>query len=70
MASEPELRKCDFATRYVFTVLMALQALQWAWADCSQIETTWFSQFEQLISQGRRAIHCLVCGVGGRFNLM
>lgn len=55
MATEPDLRKRDFATWYVFSAVMGLLLLQWAWAHYSQIETIPFSQFEQLVSQNKVA---------------
>lgn len=55
MSPEPDIRKRDFATWYIFAAMMGVLLLQWAWAQYSQVETIPFSQFEQLVSQNKVA---------------
>lgn len=55
MATEPDLRKREFAIWYVFAAMVGLLLLQWAWAQYSQVETIPFSQFEQLVAQNKVA---------------
>jgi cell division protease FtsH len=55
MAAETPTRKHDYAVWYIFASLIALLFVQWIWASYSQVETIPYSQFEQLVNDGKVA---------------
>jgi cell division protease FtsH len=52
---EPEERKHQFATWYIFAAFIALMVIQSLWLHYSQVDTIPYSQFEQLLDSGKIA---------------
>jgi cell division protease FtsH len=50
---EPEERKHQFATWYIFAAFLGLMLIQYLWLQYTQIETIPYSQFEQLVDQNK-----------------
>jgi cell division protease FtsH len=50
---EPEERKHQFATWYIFAAFLGLMLIQYAWLQYTRIETIAYSQFEQLVDQNK-----------------
>ncbi|MDR3472074.1 MAG: ATP-dependent zinc metalloprotease FtsH [Devosia sp.] len=53
MAAQTPVKKHDFAVWYIFASLIGLVLLQWIWASYAQVETVPYSQFEQLVNDGK-----------------
>jgi cell division protease FtsH len=54
-SKEPEERKHQFATWYIFAAFIALMVIQSLWLHYSQVDTIPYSQFEQLLDGGKIA---------------
>jgi cell division protease FtsH len=52
---EPEERKHQFATWYVFAAFLGVMLIQFLWLRYSQVETIPYSQFEQLLDDNKIA---------------
>src|ERR1700680_1225444 len=52
---EPEERKHQFATWYVFAAFLGVMLIQFLWLRFTQIETIPYSQFEQLLNDNKIA---------------
>ena len=52
-AKEPEERKHQFATWYIFAAFLGVMLIQYLWLQYTQIETIPYSQFEQLVDQNK-----------------
>jgi cell division protease FtsH len=50
---EPEERKHQFATWYVFAAFLGVMLIQYLWLQYTQVETIPYSQFEQLLAQNK-----------------
>src|ERR1700730_6854720 len=50
---EPEERKQQFATWYIFAAFLGVMLIQYLWASFAQIETIPYSQFEQLLAENK-----------------
>src|SRR5260370_36434106 len=50
---EPEERKHQFATWYVFAAFLGVMLIQFLWLRFTQIETIPYSQFEQLLAENK-----------------
>jgi cell division protease FtsH len=50
---EPEERKQQFATWYIFAAFLGVTLIQYLWASFAQIETIPYSQFEQLLTENK-----------------
>jgi cell division protease FtsH len=50
---EPEERKHQFATWYIFVAFLGVMLIQSLWLRFSQIETIPYSQFEQLLAENK-----------------
>src|SRR6266851_7675546 len=50
---EPEERKQQFATWYIFAAFLGVLLIQYLWASFAQIETIPYSQFEQLLAENK-----------------
>jgi cell division protease FtsH len=50
---EPEERKHQFATWYVFMAFLGVMLIQSLWLRFTQIETIPYSQFEQLLAENK-----------------
>src|SRR5215470_14198221 len=50
---EPEERKHQFATWYVFAAFVGVMLIQYVWLQFVQVETIPYSQFEQLLEQSK-----------------
>jgi cell division protease FtsH len=50
---EPEERKHQFATWYIFAAFLGLMLIQYLWLQYTQIETIPYSQFEQLVDENK-----------------
>src|SRR5215468_10898550 len=50
---EPEERKHQFATWYVFAAFVGVLLIQYVWLQFVQVETIPYSQFEQLLEQSK-----------------
>jgi len=55
MADDSSGRKQTVVTWYILAAFGGILVLQWAWASYSQVETIPFSQFEQLVADGKVA---------------
>ena len=53
MADDGSAKKRDLATWYIVFALVGLLLIQWAWATYSQVETIPYSQFDQLVADGK-----------------
>jgi cell division protease FtsH len=51
--NEPEERKHQFATWYVFAAFLGVLLIQYLWLQFSQVETIPYSQFEQLLAENK-----------------
>src|SRR5437879_5614261 len=52
---EPEERKHQFATWYIFAAFLGVMLIQSLWLSFNQVETIPYSQFEQLLDGGKIA---------------
>src|SRR5437588_11891842 len=52
---EPEERKHQFATWYIFAAFLGVMVIQSLWLHFSQVDTIPYSQFEQLLDGGKIA---------------
>jgi cell division protease FtsH len=50
---EPEERKHQFATWYIFAAFLGWMLIQYLWLQYTQVETIPYSQFEQLVDQNK-----------------
>jgi cell division protease FtsH len=50
---EPEERRHQFATWYIFAAFLGVMLIQYLWLQYTQVETIPYSQFEQLIDQNK-----------------
>ena len=50
---EPEERKHQFATWYIFAAFLGVMLIQFLWLRFTQIETIPYSQFEQLLAENK-----------------
>ena len=50
---EPEERRHQFATWYIFLAFLGVMLIQYLWVQYTQVETIPYSQFEQLIDQNK-----------------
>src|SRR5262245_46460721 len=50
---EPEERKHQFATWYIFAAFVGVMLIQYVWLQFIQIETIPYSQFEQLLAENK-----------------
>src|SRR5260221_3697321 len=50
---EPEERKRQFATWYIFAAFLGVMLIQFLWLRVTQIETIPYSQFEQLLAENK-----------------
>ncbi len=50
---EPEERKHQFATWYIFAAFLGVMLIQYLWVQYSQTETIPYSQFEQLVDENK-----------------
>jgi cell division protease FtsH len=50
---EPEERRHQFATWYIFAAFLGVMLIQFLWLQYTQVETIPYSQFEQLIDQNK-----------------
>jgi cell division protease FtsH len=53
MASDPSSRKRNITLWYISAALLGVLLLQWAVSTYAQVETVPYSQFEELLSQGK-----------------
>src|SRR5215469_4527324 len=51
--NEPEERKHQFATWYIFAAFLGVLLIQYLWLQFSQVETIPYSQFEQLLAENK-----------------
>ncbi|MBV9112669.1 MAG: ATP-dependent zinc metalloprotease FtsH [Hyphomicrobiales bacterium] len=52
-AKEPEERKHQFATWYIFAAFLGVMLIQFLWLRFTQVETIPYSQFEQLLTDNK-----------------
>jgi len=52
---EPEERKHQFATWYMFAAFLGVMLIQYLWIQYTQVETIPYSQFEQLLNANKIA---------------
>jgi cell division protease FtsH len=52
---EPEERKHQFATWYIFAAFLGVMLIQYLWLRATQVETIPYSQFEQLVDDNKIA---------------
>src|SRR5262249_40232023 len=52
-AKEPEERKQQFATWYIFAAFLGLMLIQYLWLEYKEVETIPYSQFEQLLDENK-----------------
>jgi hypothetical protein len=50
---EPEERKRQFGTWYIFAAFLGVMLIQFLWLRFTQIETIPYSQFEQLLAENK-----------------
>src|SRR5215471_21488685 len=50
---EPEERKQQFATWYIFAAFLGVMLIQFLWLRFSQVETIPYSQFQQLLDENK-----------------
>src|ERR1043166_6751138 len=50
---EPEERKQQFATWYIFAAFLGVMLIQFLWLRFSQVETIPYSQFQQLVDENK-----------------
>ncbi len=50
---EPEERKHQFATWYIFAAFLGVMLIQFVWLRFTQVETIPYSQFEQLLTENK-----------------
>src|SRR5262249_11761700 len=50
---EPEERKHQFATWYIFAAFIGVMLIQYLWLQFTQVETIPYSQFEQLLDDNK-----------------
>src|SRR5258706_473920 len=50
---EPEERKHQFATWYIFAAFLGVMLIQSLWLSFTQVETIPYSQFEQLLAENK-----------------
>ena len=50
---EPEERKHQFATWYIFAAFLGVMLIQYLWIQYTQVETIPYSQFEQLLDENK-----------------
>jgi cell division protease FtsH len=50
---EPEERKHQFATWYIFAAFLGVMLIQYLWIQYTQVETIPYSQFEQLLGENK-----------------
>src|SRR5262249_20571908 len=50
---EPEERKHQFATWYIFAAFVGVMLIQYVWLQFIQVETIPYSQFEQLLEENK-----------------
>src|SRR5258705_7698199 len=50
---EPEERKHQFATWYIFAAFLGVMVVQSLWLSFTQVETIPYSQFEQLLAENK-----------------
>jgi len=50
---EPEERKHQFATWYIFAAFLGVMLIQYLWLQYTQVETIPYSQFEQLLDENK-----------------
>jgi cell division protease FtsH len=50
---EPEERKHQFATWYIFAAFLGVMLIQSVWLRFTQVETIPYSQFEQLLTENK-----------------
>jgi cell division protease FtsH len=50
---EPEERKHQFATWYIFAAFLGVMLIQYLWIQYTQVETIPYSQFEQLLNDNK-----------------
>src|ERR1700726_3209609 len=50
---EPEERKHQFATWYIFAAFLGVMLIQSLWLSFTQVDTIPYSQFEQLLAQNK-----------------
>jgi len=50
---EPEERKHEFATWYIFAAFLGVMLIQYLWIQYTQVETIPYSQFEQLLDENK-----------------
>ena len=53
MAAKSPERKQNLTIWYIFAATIGILLLQWAWANYGQIDAIPYSQFEQLVAQGK-----------------
>ena len=53
LTKEPEERKHQFATWYIFAAFLGVMLIQYLWLQYTQIETIPYSQFEELVDQNK-----------------
>jgi len=53
LPKEPEERKHQFATWYVFIAFLGLMLIQYLWLQFTQVETIPYSQFQQLLTDNK-----------------
>jgi cell division protease FtsH len=52
---EPEERKQQFATWYIFAAFLGVMLVQFLWLRFTQVDTIPYSQFEQLVDENKIA---------------
>jgi cell division protease FtsH len=52
---EPEERKHQFATWYIFAAFLGVMLVQFLWLRFTQVDTIPYSQFEQLVDENKIA---------------
>src|ERR1700730_10961646 len=50
---EPEERKHQFVTWYIFAAFLGVMLIQYLWLRFTQVETIPYSQFEQLLADNK-----------------
>jgi cell division protease FtsH len=55
MESDPSQRKQAVAMGYIFAAAIGMLLLQWVFATYNTIDTIPYSQFEQLVNEGKVA---------------
>ena len=58
---EPEERKHQFATWYIFAAFLGVMLIQSLWLSFTQVDTIPYSQFEQLLADGAAALSRRFC---------